>query len=232
MERPTKEQIAAMPPYSALPLDRVHIVRTVADCEFAERHLRRAGHVGFDTESKPTFVAGGERTGPHIVQFATTNHAFIVRTEEAETEWFLRYVLEDAAIAKVGFGLGSDRGPLYRKLGAALVGGVDLAHMVRRLGYKQAVGLKAAVAIVLGCHIPKAKKVTTSNWAAHNLSPQQVQYAANDAHASLLVYQALMAMPEVVAAEAAHKERRVLSDARRHVPSVQQPEPTVLAGSA
>lgn len=232
MERPTKEQIAAMPPYSALPLDRIHVVRTLADCEFADRQLRRAGHVGFDTESKPTFVAGGERTGPHIVQFATSSHAFIVRTEEAETEWFLRYVLEDDAIAKVGFGLGSDRGPLHRKLGVALVGGIDLAHMVRRLGYKQAVGLKAAVAIVLGQRIPKSKKVTTSNWAAHSLSSQQLQYAANDAHASLLVYQALMAMPEVIAAEAAHKERRLLSDAQQRMPNVQQPEPIALAGSA
>jgi ribonuclease D len=67
--------------------------------------------------------------------------------------------------------------------------------MVRRLGFKQAVGLKTAVAIVLGQRMPKSKKVTTSNWAAPQLSPQQLQYAANDAHASLLVYHALQAMP-------------------------------------
>jgi ribonuclease D len=192
-ERPTSEQIAALPLYPALPPDRIHVLRDAAQCKFAEAELRQAGAVGFDTESKPMFVAGGVPTGPHIVQFATAQHAFIVHTELAETAAFLRAMLESPAIAKVGFGIASDRAPLQRKLGVALGGGVDVSHMVRRLGFKQAVGLRAAVAIVLGQRLPKSKKLTTSNWAAPKLSPQQLQYAANDAHASLLVYQALSA---------------------------------------
>ena len=52
-------------------------------------------------------------------------------------------------------------------------------------------GLKAAVAVVLGQRFAKSKKATTSNWANKTLTPQQLQYAANDAHASLLVYKAL-----------------------------------------
>ena len=193
MERPTPEQIAALSPYPALPLDRIHVLRDAAQCEAAEAVLRAAGHVGFDTESKPQFVAGGPQTGPHVVQFATTEQAFILHTELPATEAFLRAVLESEAIAKVGFGIASDRAPLHRKLGVTLAGGVDVSHMVRRLGFKQAVGLRSAVAIVLGQRMAKSKKVTTSNWAAPKLSPQQLQYAANDAHASLLVYLALRA---------------------------------------
>ncbi len=192
MERPTSEQIAALPLYAALPLERIHVLRDVAACELAEQELRLAGHVGFDTESKPTFVAGAEQTGPHIVQFATADRAFIVPTEAPEVATFLRAMLESQEIVKVGFGLDSDRGHLYRKLGVRLGGSVDVSHMVRRLGFKQAVGLRAAVAVVLGQRLPKSKKVTTSNWASRNLSPQQLQYAANDAHASLMVYQALL----------------------------------------
>ncbi|MGQ3054803.1 MAG: 3'-5' exonuclease [Roseateles sp.] len=195
MDRPTSEQIAALPPYHALTPDRIHVLCDAAQCEFAERELRLAGHVGFDTESKPMFIAGGEQTGPHIVQFATAEHAFIVHTEKPETQAFLRAMLESAAIAKVGFGLASDQKPLHRKLGSQLLGGIDVSHMVRRLGFKQAVGLRAAVAIVLGQRLPKSKKITTSNWASRNLSPQQLQYAANDAHASLQVYRALAATP-------------------------------------
>lgn len=191
MERPTSEQIAALPPYPALPLDRIHVLRDAVQCEAAGRELRLAGHIGFDTESKPMFIAGGVPTGPHIVQFATVDRAFIVHTELPETADFLRVMLESEAIAKVGFGIASDRAPLLRKLGVKLGGGVDVSFMVRRLGFKQAVGLRAAVAIVLGQRMPKSKKVTTSNWAAPKLSPQQLQYAANDAHASLLVYLAL-----------------------------------------
>jgi ribonuclease D len=49
------------------------------------------------------------------------------------------------------------------------------------------------VAVVLGKRLPKSKKITTSNWASPDLSPQQLQYAANDAHASLMIYGALIA---------------------------------------
>jgi ribonuclease D len=44
---------------------------------------------------------------------------------------------------------------------------------------------------VLGQRFTKSKKATTSNWANPTLTSQQLQYAANDAHASLLVYHAL-----------------------------------------
>lgn len=194
MERPTPEQIAALPPYPVLPLDHIHVLRDAAQCEWAAHELRLAGPVGFDTESKPMFVAGGEQTGPHVVQFATRAHAFIIHTEAPETLAFLRGVLESEAIAKVGFGIASDRQPLARKLGFELRGGIDVSIMVKRLGFKQPVGLRAAVAVVLGQRLSKSKKVTTSNWASPKLSPQQLQYAANDAHASLRVYLALAEM--------------------------------------
>ena len=211
MERPTSEQIAALPLYRQLPLDRIHVLRDLQQCEAAARELRASGHVGFDTESKPQFVAGGEQTGPHIVQFATAERAFIVHTEVPDTAEFLRAMLESEAVLKVGFGLASDRVPLFRKLGVALAGTADVSRLVRRLGFTQDVGLKAAVAIVLGLRFPKSKKVTTSNWAAKQLSPQQLQYAANDAHASLLVYQAVMALSPLPAADSRVKRVKPLS---------------------
>ena len=192
--RPTSEQIAALPLYRALPLDRILVLRSGQQCEFAENELRLAGPVGFDTESKPQFVAGGEHSGPHIVQFATADRAFIVHTEAPETAGFLKAMLESDTVVKVGFGLSSDRTPLFRKLGVKLAGALDVSKMVRRLGFKDDVGLKTAVAVVLGQRFPKSKKVSTSNWALKQLSAQQLQYAANDAHASLLVYQALQSM--------------------------------------
>lgn len=211
MQRLTSEQIAALPLYRQLPLDRIRVLRDLQQCEAAARELRMAGPVGFDTESKPQFVAGGEQTGPHIVQFATAERAFIVHTEVPDTAEFLRSMLESEDVLKVGFGLASDRVPLFRKLGVTLAGTADVSRLVRRLGFTQDVGLKAAVAIVLGLRFPKSKKVTTSNWSAKPLSPQQLQYAANDAHASLLVYQALMALPSLPAANSMAKRVKPLS---------------------
>ncbi|WP_187395087.1 3'-5' exonuclease [Pigmentiphaga aceris] len=191
LARPTREQIAALPVYRALPPGNIHLLKSASQLEFAERELRAATHIGFDTESKPTFVTGELQTGPDLVQFATRDHAFIVQASTPGLEDFLRVVIESDEIIKVGVGIASDRPGLLRKFGLQLGKTIDVSFMLRALGYKDAVGLKTAVAIVLGQRLPKSKKTTTSNWAAKTLTPQQLQYAANDAHASLLIYHAL-----------------------------------------
>ncbi len=191
LARPTSEQIAALPPYPALPAQRIHLLKTAAQLEFAEQALRESGHVGFDTESKPVFVAGAPQTGPEVIQFATATHAFIVQTATPGVQAFLQAMIESDEVVKVGFGLASDRPQIHRKLGLQLGRSIDVSQLVRKLGFKDAVGLKAAVAVVLGQRFSKSKKATTSNWANPTLTPQQLQYAANDAHASLLVYRAL-----------------------------------------
>ncbi len=66
-----------------------------------------------------------------------------------------------------------------------------IAEGFRRLGFKDAVGLKVSVAVVLGQRFSKSKKATTSNWAAARLTEAQLRYAANDAYAALRVYEAL-----------------------------------------
>lgn len=193
--RPTSEQIAALPPYPALPPQCIHLLRTPDQLAAAESALRAAVHVGFDTESKPVFVAGAPQTGPEVIQFATTSQAFIVQTATPGVLPFLQAMIESDDIVKVGFGLASDRPQIHRKLGLKLGRAIDLSYQVRRLGFKDAVGLKVAVAVVLGQRFSKSKKATTSNWANPTLTPQQLQYAANDAHASLLVYHALTPPP-------------------------------------
>jgi ribonuclease D len=191
LPRPTPEQIAALPAYEALPPSRIHLLKTADQLAFAAQALRQSGHVGFDTESKPTFVAGAPQTGPELIQFATPTDAFIVQTATPGVQGFLQAMIESDEIVKVGFGLASDRPQIQRRLGLKLGRCIDLSHLVKRLGFKEAVGLKAAVAIVLGRRFAKSRKATTSNWANKTLTPQQIQYAANDAHASLLVYLAL-----------------------------------------
>ncbi|WP_343623932.1 3'-5' exonuclease [Roseateles puraquae] len=189
--RPTSEQIAALPLYPALPPQAIQLLRTPDQLAAAEAELRAAVHIGFDTESKPVFVAGAPQTGPEVIQFATTERAYIVQTATPGVLPFLQAVIESDEIVKVGFGLASDRPQIQRKLGLRLGRSIDLSHLVKRLGFKDAVGLKVAVAVVLGQRFIKSKKATTSNWANPTLTPQQLQYAANDAHASLLVYKAL-----------------------------------------
>lgn len=191
LARPSREAIAQMPEFVGLSLDRIHLVRDLAGAAHAERALARAGHVGFDTESKPVFVRGQPNEGPHVVQLATLEEAFIIQVAPGMPGEFLRAVLESDDIVKVGFGLRSDRAPLLAKTGIRLGAAVDIGRRLRETGYRHDVGLKAAVAIVLGRRLRKPKSATTSNWALPQLRTAQLIYAANDAYASLAVFQGL-----------------------------------------
>ena len=155
------------------------------------RAIEREKFVGFDTETKPTFKKGAEAAGPHVVQFAIQNRAFIVQLGKEPPVPFLKSVIESREIVKVGFGLKSDRAPLFRTLGIKVGAAVELTATLRALRYKQALGAKAAVAIVLGQRLQKSRSVTTSNWAFPTLKPNQLLYAANDAYAALCVFRAL-----------------------------------------
>ena len=191
LPRPSREDIAQMPVFEGLPLGQIHVVRSAAQVEFASRVLADARVIGFDTESKPTFTREAVNEGPHVVQFATMEHAFIVQVGAATPIAFLKSVIESSEIVKVGFGLRSDRGPLRSKLGIRLGESVDLAQAIRKLGYRQEVGVKVAVAIFLERRLQKSRSATTSNWALPNLRPSQLLYAANDAYAALKVFHAL-----------------------------------------
>jgi len=193
LERPLKEAMRELPVFSGLPLQHIVVIRSTGDLDLAHRELVDASHVGFDTESKPTFLANQPQTGPHLVQVATPRHAFLFLPTYAPSHELLAEIIQSQRTLKVGFGLTSDSGPLQRRFGATLQSTVELSAVVRRLGYRQQVGLQAAVAIVLGQYLSKSKRITTSNWSAHPLSDAQKLYAANDAYASLCVYRALLA---------------------------------------
>jgi ribonuclease D len=189
---PSRDEIALLPPFEALTLEQIGILRSPAQLDDAYRAIESEGFVGFDTESKPTFKPGEASSGPHVIQFALPLRGFVVQIGPDPPLDFLRTVIESRRIVKVGFGLDSDRGLLQRKLGIELNAHVDLAKSLRSLGYRQALGAKAAVAVVLGRRFDKSKSVSKSNWSVPELRPGQLLYAANDAYAAMAVFQALV----------------------------------------
>lgn len=56
------EAVPELPPYEGIRLADVRLVKTAADAEAAQAALLAADAIGFDTESKPTFVKGRART--------------------------------------------------------------------------------------------------------------------------------------------------------------------------
>ena len=191
LPRPSKEDIELLPSYEQLAPDRIHLIRGDKQADFVLQCLADAGFVGFDTETKPIFTPGAKPNGPHIIQLATLDRAFVFQVGSTPPQDFLREALESNHLVKVGFGLKSDRAPMFRKFGIHLGASIELSQIVRKLGFRQAVGVKAAVAIVLGQRLQKSKHATKSNWALPKLKSSQLQYAADDAHAALAVFHAL-----------------------------------------
>jgi ribonuclease D len=188
---PDKEQIAALEPFERLPLERIELIATGSHAERAIAELAGATMLGFDTESKPTFAKGEVSDGPHIVQLATLEKAWIFQLHDADCRALLCELLATHAGQKVGFGLGDDMRRIRGKLGVEARGVVDLNHLFRAQGYRKDIGVKTAVALLFGKRFLKSGKASTSNWAARQLSESQLLYAANDAWAAARVYEAM-----------------------------------------
>ena len=199
-------------PYEGIALADVRLVRSRQDADGALAALLASDAIGFDTESKPTFQKGEQSTGPHLVQLATDQHAYLfqigARTHPAPAPSasgaavpaavpgidVLRAVLESPAILKVGFGLGDDLCRLRAKLGIETRNVLDLSTALRR-GERNALGAKTAVARFFGQCLQKSRKITTTNWALPRLSDKQILSAADDAHVALRIYRHWRANP-------------------------------------
>lgn len=187
---PSKAESALLEPFPGLVPAHIVVPADIATFEAAAADLMQHRFVGFDTESRPTFKVGEISDGPHVVQLATPERAYLFQTCRSECHAVLKQLLESTHLVKVGFDLKSDRGHLQRKLGIDARAILDLDTVFAGMGYRS-IGVRAAVALVLQQKFHKSKRITTSNWSLRELTVQQQIYAANDAYAALMVLHAL-----------------------------------------
>lgn len=185
---PTREQIAALPSFEGLPLARITVVATADEAAAAVTTLLAERAVGFDTESRPTFAKGEVSEGPHLLQFATLDHAYLFQFHHAPSVAAVVALLASTTMAKVGFGLGQDNRQLLAKLGVLPNAVFDLNVLFRSRGYRTSMGVRTAIAEVFGQRFSKSKRTSTSNWSQRNLADRQILYAANDAYAAIRVF--------------------------------------------
>jgi len=185
---PTILETKQLPDFGYIGLENIIVPVTAEDFTAAVAHLISAKLVGFDTESRPTFAKGEVSDGPHVVQFASEHKAYIFQLSNPESHNPLMYLLATEEIKKIGFDLGSDRKLLLKKFEVLPRGLVDMRQAFKKQGYRETVGIRAAVAIVFNQQFHKSKHVTMSNWGSSVLSSNQLLYAANDAYAALRVY--------------------------------------------
>lgn len=196
-----------LPPYLGIKLADVRLVHSAEDAAAALAALLAADAIGFDTESKPTFRKGETSTGPHLVQLATDDTAYLFQIGARPALDVLKAILESASTLKVGFGLSDDLKRLHNKLGIMAAQVLDLSVALRG-GQRNDLGAKSAVAKFFGLHLQKSKKISTTNWSSARLSERQILYAADDAQVALRVYRRWIADGGKVAPAKPARSRR------------------------
>ncbi len=106
---PTKEQIKLLPPFAPLGLDRITLVSSASDAEQTCAELVGVDVCGFDTESKALFKRGEVSDGPHLVQLATVDKAWVIQMHDSNCRATILQWLGRSNVTKAGFGLHHDR---------------------------------------------------------------------------------------------------------------------------
>ena len=190
MEKPeisiTKEQVADMPVVNLPGGSRdITVIDSSAKAKMAVRGLRKYTHIGFDTETKPTFQRGGHMHKVALLQLSTDDHHFLFRLTVPGIFEIVRPLLEDPDIIKVGLSVHDDYNALRRRGDINPAGFLDLQDYVRTFHVTD-ISLQKIYAIVFGGRISKSQRLT--NWEAPSLTEQQQIYAALDAWACLRLY--------------------------------------------
>ena len=118
-------------------MDRILLVATPQAAAQALAELQGVRVLGFDTESKPTFLKGEVSDGPHVVQFAVANRAWVFQLHDPVCRAAVADLLASTQVTKVGFGLDGDR--------TQIIANVQYTETFRNFDY----GRGSAVAMVL-----------------------------------------------------------------------------------
>lgn len=160
------------------------LVATRQQLARAEKDLLHEKVVGFDTETRPAFKKG-ESYPPCLVQLATADAVYLFQLRETFVFPLIAELMAASHIVKAGVSVADDLRGLKTVFPFADKNVIDLGKAARNSGMKQT-GVRNLAGMLLGFRITKGNK--TSNWAAHTLTPAQINYAATDAWACRALY--------------------------------------------
>ncbi len=181
----TKEALAELPVVSYPGgIEAVTVVDTAAKARVALRELNKYDHIGFDTETRPSFQRGHVNKVA-LLQLSTGEHCFLFRLNRAGIFDMVRPLLENPDIIKVGLSVHDDYNALRRRGDLNPAGFLDLQDYCRTFHIDD-ISLQKIFAIVFGERISKTQRLT--NWEAETLNESQQIYAAIDAWACLKLY--------------------------------------------
>jgi len=167
----------------------IQILESIEKMEAVAATLANESHLGFDTETRPSFKKG-DYYPPALIQLATKHCVYLFRISETETFDPLLPILESPHILKTGVAIKDDIKELRAIKDFTPKGFIEIADITAKLGYENR-GLRALAGLLLQGRISKAAQVT--NWACPKLDNKQVRYAATDAWISREIYRQAVA---------------------------------------
>ena len=191
-ETVTKQELAQYPSegYDG----RIIVVQSELEAKKASAYLLDIGRndvLGFDTETRPSYKKG-EIHLISLVQICTASECFLFRTVDPKIWEYLKPVLEDENILKIGLSLKDDfRGmqrATRRELSIEPKNFIDLQSYTKQFGIRDC-GLSRIYANLFRKKI--SKKMRLTNWEASFLTNEQKRYAALDAFATRRIYMEL-----------------------------------------
>lgn len=178
----SKEELAACPAETYK--GKAHVVQTPHETEKAVDYLRSHAVVGFDTETKPSFVKG-KSNKVALMQVSTADVCFLFRMNVMGIPPILSDFLRDTSVTKVGLSLRDDFRMLNNRSSIEPRNFIDLQDFVKHFGIEEN-SLTKIYAIVFGKRISKAQRL--SNWEAAFMTEKQIAYAALDAWATREIF--------------------------------------------
>lgn len=178
----TKAELAELPaaPY----VGKITIVDTPEIAVTASEILRKAGTIGFDTETRPSFKRG-EQHFVSLLQLSTTSESFLFRLNRIGLPDCVRELLEDETVTKIGISIHDDFLNLHKRYPLEPRGFIELQSYVKQFNIADN-SLSRIYGILFDQRISKGQRL--SNWEAPVLTEHQQEYAALDALACLHIY--------------------------------------------
>ncbi|MDR3357943.1 MAG: 3'-5' exonuclease domain-containing protein 2 [Desulfovibrio sp.] len=173
---------------NALPLchygGEVRIIRSLADLGVARPDLASESVLGFDTETRPTFLKG-QINAPSLIQLATGRAVYLIQLNFLSFSRPLAEILANPRQIKAGVAIRDDMKQLAALYSFEPVGLVDIGALAR-FHKLPTQGLRTLAANLFGRRISKGPRC--SNWSLVELSRRQIAYAATDAWMGRLIF--------------------------------------------
>ena len=164
----------------------VEVLSSNDNVQAAVNYLMNYDLIGFDTETKPTFVKG-PLNPPSIMQLACIDKVYIFQLDNESLYKKLFPILSNENITKCGVSVDRDLIELMYLSPFDPLSFVDLGNIARDYDVPHH-GLRGLVAMFLKHRISKGSQI--SDWSKTILSPAQITYAATDAWISLKLFKA------------------------------------------